>query len=149
MTSKEFTNISNHEGICISLPYYSSAKDGKLELKVIVHVLKRVNAFNGLSMMIPIAERFHLFSPPEESGKYWNKLQMTLIPKSSALQTKVEVKHLLHNACLVAYTQWIVPQNFKLLPMRHIFFDLVISFITNRKYMLSFVFSRSDCQLTI
>ena len=29
--------------------------------------------------------------------------------------------------------QWIVPQLFKLLPKRHIFFDLVIRFITNRK----------------
>ena len=28
--------------------------------------------------------------------------------------------------------QWIVPQLFKLLPMRYIFFDLVIRFITNR-----------------
>ena len=33
-----------------------------------------------------------------------------------------------------AYPEWIVPQFFKLLPMRHIFFDLVIRFITNRKY---------------
>ena len=30
--------------------------------------------------------------------------------------------------------QWIVPQIFKLLPKRHIFFDLVIRFITNCKY---------------
>ena len=44
--------------------------------------------------------------------------------------------------------QWIVTQNFKLLPKRHIFFDLVIRFITNRKYAF-FVFARSDCQLTI
>jgi len=30
--------------------------------------------------------------------------------------------------------EWIVPQMFKLLLMRHICFDLVIRFITNRKY---------------
>ena len=35
---------------------------------------------------------------------------------------------------LVEYLKWIVPQFFKLLPKPHIFFDLVIRFITNRKY---------------
>jgi len=44
--------------------------------------------------------------------------------------------------------EWIIPQIVRLLPKRHIFFDLVIRLITNRKYV-SFVFSRSDCQLTI
>jgi len=33
-------------------------------------------------------------------------------------------------------TKWIVPQIFKLLPKRHIFFDLVIRFIT-QDHMLS------------
>ena len=36
--------------------------------------------------------------------------------------------------------QWIVPQIFKLLPKRHIFFDLVIRFITNRKYTFFCIF---------
>jgi len=36
--------------------------------------------------------------------------------------------------------EWIVPQFFKLLPMRHIFFDLVIRFITNRKYAFFCIF---------
>ena len=36
--------------------------------------------------------------------------------------------------------QWIVPQIFKLLPERHIFFDLVIRFITNRKYAFFCIF---------
>jgi len=35
---------------------------------------------------------------------------------------------------------WIVPQIFKLLPLRHIFFDLVIRFITNRKYAFFSIF---------
>jgi len=39
-----------------------------------------------------------------------------------------------------ACKQWIVPQIFKLLPNRHIFFDLVIRFITNRKYAFFCVF---------
>ena len=47
------------------------------------------------------------------------------------------------------HTVWIVPQTFKLLPKRHIFFDLVIRFIINRKYAFLYFFSRSDCQLTI
>ena len=34
----------------------------------------------------------------------------------------------------------IVPQFFKLLPKRHIFFDLVIRFITNRKYAFFCIF---------
>jgi len=38
------------------------------------------------------------------------------------------------------FTEWIVPQFFKLLPMRHIFFDLVIRFITNRKYAFFCIF---------
>ena len=46
------------------------------------------------------------------------------------------------------YVERIVPQIFKLLPMRHICFDLVKRFITIRKYAL-FVFSRSDCQLAL
>jgi len=36
--------------------------------------------------------------------------------------------------------QRIVPQIFKLLPMRHICFDLVIRFITNRKYAFFCIF---------
>ena len=36
--------------------------------------------------------------------------------------------------------QWIVPQIFKLLPKRHIFFDLVIRFMTNRKYAFFCIF---------
>jgi len=36
--------------------------------------------------------------------------------------------------------KWIVPQFFKLLPKRHIFFDLVIRFITNRKYAFFCIF---------
>ena len=36
--------------------------------------------------------------------------------------------------------QWIVPQIVKLLPKRHIFFDLVIRFITNRKYAFFCIF---------
>jgi len=39
-----------------------------------------------------------------------------------------------------ANLQWIVPQFFKLLPKRHIFFDLVIRFITNRKYAFFCIF---------
>ena len=39
-----------------------------------------------------------------------------------------------------AVLQWIVPQLFKLLPMRHICFDLVIRFITNRKYAFFCIF---------
>jgi len=35
---------------------------------------------------------------------------------------------------------WIVPQMFKLLPKRHIFFDLVIRFIRNRKYAFFCIF---------
>jgi len=37
-------------------------------------------------------------------------------------------------------TIWIVPQSFKLLPIRHIFFDLVIRLITNRKYAFFCIF---------
>ena len=36
--------------------------------------------------------------------------------------------------------QRVAPHIFKLLPMRHIFFDLVIRFITNRKYMYAFLY---------
>jgi len=36
--------------------------------------------------------------------------------------------------------KWIVPQIFKLLPKWHIFFDLVIRFITNRKYAFLCIF---------
>ena len=36
--------------------------------------------------------------------------------------------------------QWLVPQMFKPLPKRHIFFDLVIRFITNRKYAFFCIF---------
>jgi len=45
------------------------------------------------------------------------------------------------NHCSAVLTpQWTVPQIFKLLPMRHIFFDLVIRFITNRKYAFFCIF---------
>jgi len=44
--------------------------------------------------------------------------------------------------------KWIVSQIFKLLPKRHSFFDLVIG-LSQTGSMLSFVFSRSDCQLKI
>ena len=37
--------------------------------------------------------------------------------------------------------QWIVTQLFKLLPMRHIFFDIVLRLITNRKYAFLCIFS--------
>ena len=40
----------------------------------------------------------------------------------------------------VLHFQWIVPHIFKLLPKRHIFFDLVIRFITNRKYAFFCIF---------
>jgi len=39
-----------------------------------------------------------------------------------------------------SFSQWIVPQRFKLLPKRHIFFYLVIRFITNRKYAFFCIF---------
>jgi len=38
------------------------------------------------------------------------------------------------------YWQWIVPQIFKLLSKRYIFFDLVIRLITNRKYAFFCIF---------
>jgi len=53
-----------------------------------------------------------------------------------------------HQDELMVNGQWIVPHIFKLLPKRHIFFDLVIRFITNRMYAFFCIF-RSDCQLTI
>ena len=37
-------------------------------------------------------------------------------------------------------SKWIVPHILKLLPKRHIFFDLVIRFITNRKYAFFCIF---------
>ena len=100
MTSKRFTDISNHEGICISLPYYSSAKYGQLELKVLVYekyqIEMNVVQHSGTQMMMTAepANHFTIFSPPEESGKYWNNLRMTLIPKASVLQTSVKVDNI-------------------------------------------------------
>ena len=55
----------------------------------------------------------------------------------SVLVTVEEVKQL-HP--LLKHTQWIVPQIFKLLPLLHILFDLVIRFITNRKYAFFCIF---------
>jgi len=37
-------------------------------------------------------------------------------------------------------TEWIAPQMFKLLPKRHIFFELVIRFNTNRKHAFFCIF---------
>ena len=45
-----------------------------------------------------------------------------------------------HVESFIILAQWIVPQIFKLLPKRHIFFDLVIRFITNRKYAFFCIF---------
>ena len=46
--------------------------------------------------------------------------------------------------CMFAHvcvdSQWIVPQIFKLLPKWHIFSDLVIMLITNRKYAFICIF---------
>ena len=65
-------------------------------------------------------------------------------PTNRWMECHIEVRPKSSYVCLVIDSSTI----FKLLPMRHICFDLVIRFITNLS-MLSFVFSRSDCQLTV
>jgi len=94
VTSKKFSDISSHAGICISLPYYSSAKGGKLELKVIVYTRTYMIIGNGLSDWVTTTDRVTVFSPPEEGGQYWKNVRRSLIPKSSKLHTDVEVDNL-------------------------------------------------------
>jgi len=88
MTSKEFA-FTNRESICISLPYYFSAKGGKLELKVVVHDGKIETGQDATTYSRTV------FSPPEKSGQYWNNEQIIYTPESSVPPTKIQVDNIL------------------------------------------------------
>ena len=60
-------------------------------------------------------------------------------PKITAYITKIIQNTVSFKSFKIGH-QWIVPQIFKLFPMRHIFFDLVIMFTTNRKYAFFCIF---------
>ena len=64
-----------------------------------------------------------------EDLKYLDRNSNIFLQKLNQLKLRLTITH-------IYLSEWIVPQMFKLLPKRRIFFDLVIRFITNRKYAL-------------
>jgi len=72
---------------------------------------------------------------------YFGKVQLEVTTEQS-LYVQPHLNFYMYNdsyKTIITSTQWIVPQIFKL-PPKHIFFDLLIRFITNRKYAFFCIF---------
>jgi len=87
MKSKAFTDISTHEGICVSLPYYFSVKEATLEFKV--NVL--FNYINHVHSSWPEAHAT-VWSLSEDRGPNWNTEEISLIPNTTNTHTHVQVR---------------------------------------------------------
>ena len=67
------------------------------------------------------------------------KIEQNYLPSSKYVPFLYPLS-LTYTLQMIFQRQWIIPQIFKLLPKRHIFFNLVKGFIKNRKYAFFCIF---------